>query len=334
MTWLGVVMAVLVVVVLAVCKAYGAGQRPVREVPEPAQRLLPGPGPGAAPVPPIPRIIWSYWHGGAVPGLVQRCVDNWCRLNPGWKVHLLGAADLAAHVPPTLSRLGVPKQSDWIRLALLARHGGVWLDASIFLTRPLDWVLEQQQAWQTEFAGYYLDRYASGAPGACPVVDSWFMAAPPGSRFVVDWLALFEREAVVGDTADYLAGLRASGRYEAFAQKIGDPAYHTIHLCAQQILQQAPGDYRLLLLRAEDGPYALHVPSRWKRRRLYVRLLLHPQPSPAPALIKLRGGERRKLEPYLRRGLYRRDSLAGRYLMARGQASAPSSNCSTQFTNS
>lgn len=265
----------------------------------------------------IPRIIWSYWHDDAMPPVVARCVTNWKRFNPDYQVHMVSASTLGQYldeVPEGLHRLAAPKQSDWIRLALLAHHGGIWLDASIFLTQSLDWVNALQRRKNAHFVGYYLDRYADGSP--FPVIDSWFLAAPAGSPFIGDWLKLFQREAVEGDTEQYLDTLRGSGKLTLYAQRIGSPSYHTVHVCAQQLLREQTQPYALVLLRAEDGPYALHVPSRWKRKRLYVRLLWHPSPSCAPALIKLRGGERRKLAPYLRWGLYRRHSLVGKYLMA------------------
>jgi len=272
-------------------------------------------GPAAPAGAAVPRIVWSYWHDDHPPEVVRRCVANWQALNPGYAIHLLNArtvADFLPDVPAGLSRLGVPKQSDWIRLALLARHGGIWLDSSIILTEPLDWMLHKQQASGAQYLGFYLDRYAAGTDR--PLVDSWCMAAPPASAFVQDWLALFRAEVVDGDTEAYLQKLRDEGRFDEVVQKLGSPTYHTVHVCAQDLLQRRPGGWRLLLLRAEDSAYAFQARSRWKRRRLYLHLLLNPVPVPNTPLIKLRGGERRKLESYLRHKIFRTRSIVGRYL--------------------
>jgi mannosyltransferase OCH1-like enzyme len=37
--------------------------------------------------------------------------------------------------------LTLAKRSDWVRLELLNRYGGIWLDASTILTESLAWVL-------------------------------------------------------------------------------------------------------------------------------------------------------------------------------------------------
>ncbi|WP_158291747.1 glycosyltransferase family 32 protein [Lampropedia puyangensis] len=269
----------------------------------------------------IPRTIWTYWHEPTPPYIVQRCIAGWKRLNPGVDVHVLHPGNLAEflpYVPDTLARLNIAKQTDWIRLALLHRYGGMWLDASIILTQPLDWVDRAQKAEQAEFVGFYLQGYTTRA--AFPVIESWFLAAAPGSRFITQWLERFEAAAVTGDTADYLEQLRAQGRYEALTQKIGDPSYHTIHVVAQEVLQSQPREHtpmRLCLLRAEDSAYWLHVQSGWKRRPLFARLLW-AQGSAAvwPPLVKLRGGERSKLNAWLVKRHYRQGSLVERHLAA------------------
>lgn len=264
----------------------------------------------------IPPVIWTYWHSPGLPLVVQRCVDNWRRHNPGYAIHVLHQGNLHEYlddIPLRLAAVGIPKQTDWIRLALLHRHGGFWLDASTILTQSLDWAVQRQAASRAQLLGFYLEGFTTQP--AYPVVESWFLAAPAGSAFVADWLALFREQAIDGETQDYLQGLRQRGVFQAYTQRIGDPAYHTIHVTAQHLMQSHPlHDYRLELLRAEDGPYLYHQQSGWKRRSLYWRLLWNGQRDDCPPLIKLRGGERRKLEPYLRHGWYRQGSLVGRQL--------------------
>ena len=37
--------------------------------------------------------------------------------------------------------------ADWLRLALLWKHGGVWLDATLLLTAPLDFLVNDTDPW-------------------------------------------------------------------------------------------------------------------------------------------------------------------------------------------
>lgn len=272
----------------------------------------------------IPKLIWTYWHSKEQPVVVQRCLENWQQLNPDYQINMLHADNLQeflSEVPVGLTRLNVAKQTDWIRLALLQKYGGIWLDASIILTQSLDWVEQIRRQKQAEFVGYYLTLYTTNPE--VPVLDSWFLAAPAQSHFIADWLELFSREAIIGETADYIASLTQSQRLVGLRQAIADPHYHTVHIAAQDVLARAARPYRLVLLQAEDSAYALHLAAQWRRKRLYMRLLWTTQDQ-CPPLVKLRGGERKKLEPYLKHGWCRSRSLAGQLLSGKRKAGAQS----------
>ena len=262
----------------------------------------------------IPRILWSYWQGGTPPLLVQRCFDHWRRLHPHFEIRILderGVLQYLPAIPAVLDGASAAKRADWIRLELLRRHGGIWLDASTILTQPLDWVLEEQARTGADFVGYYLQQYTS-APER-PVVENWFMAAPPGSAFIEDLQREFTQEVIARTGEQYIAHLQAQGLYAQALQRIDMPVYLTMHLALQVILLHS-GAYRLCLARAEDGPFYYHVQGRWRRAALKLRLLFMRARGPLPPLIKLRSPDRRRLDDYLAQGLYLPDSVAGQWL--------------------
>ena len=262
----------------------------------------------------IPRILWSYWQGGTPPLLVQRCFDHWRRLHPHFEIRILderGVLRYLPAIPAALDGASAAKRADWIRLELLRRHGGIWLDASTILTQPLDWVLQEQARTGADFVGYYLQQYTS-VPQR-PVVENWFMAAPPGSPFIEDLQREFTQEVIARTGEQYIAHLQAQGLYTQALQRIDMPAYLTMHLALQVILLRG-GSYRLGLSPAESGPYFLHVLGRWRRAALKLRLLFMRAPGPLPPLIKLRSPDRRRLDDYLAQGMYLPDSVAGQWL--------------------
>ena len=303
------------VCVLAVIAGILWLRRPVESSPPHPARIL-FESVGAAPTAArIPRRLWSYWHDDHVPLVVRRCLENWRRQCPDWEVKLVLGSTLHRHVdlarlPAGFEDMTPARRSDWLRLYLLARHGGVWVDASTILTESPEWMRAAQAETGAEYVGYYLDGF--GTPGRPPVLESWCMAAPPGMPFVLAWHAELCRALEAGDEA-YLATLRRQGRYERLVQRISRPAYLIVHICAQAVLDQGR-PRRLLLWRAEDTAYFLQQVSHWRRLRLYRRLLAHPAPARPPRLMKLRGGERNKLEGYVAHHLYRSDSIVGRYL--------------------
>ncbi|MDF1486079.1 capsular polysaccharide synthesis protein [Ramlibacter sp. H39-3-26] len=264
----------------------------------------------------IPSIIWGYWSGSAVPLVVQRCFDNWRALNPGFSVRILDAASVRAYIPSIPSALdGVSeaKRADWVRLELLRRHGGIWLDASTILTAPLDWVLARQAEAQCDFVGYYLERYTSDA--AYPVVENWFMAAPPESPFIADLQREFSTQVVARGNEGYIAHLQALGVYAQVRQRIDIPHYLSMHLALQFVLRAGSG-CRLCLGKAEDGPYYYHALGNWNRAALKIRLLFSRAADAPPPVVKLRKPDRRRLDDYIERGLYLPGSLVGQYLLS------------------
>jgi len=276
---------------------------------------------GSAPArsgPGIPKVIWSYWNSEALPPLIQACADNWRQQAPDHELRFLTPATLRAWLPEgtDLSLMqGLPpfRQADWLRLQLLQAHGGLWIDASTLLTTGLDWVQAQQAASGAEFVGFYIDRLSNRPE--LPLVENWFMAAVPGSRFIANLNAEFVRALTMGE-ASYLQALREAGRFDRVIQAI-DPSLHEyliMHVAASSLLDADAGRYRLALQRAEDSAFALQQAVGWRKRHLYAKLALCPCPARVPALLKLRGNDRRVLEQQLQKRPARRGSLLDRYL--------------------
>lgn len=139
-------------------------------------RALPSPG-GSG----IPRNIFMLWQQGwdAAPRMVQACADSWRRHNPGWTLHLLDAETLPAMAPSwdafRLPANGRPAQSNIARLALLKAHGGVWADATLFCTKPLDDWLPATEL------------FSFSRPRPYRYLDIWFLAATAGSPALAAW---------------------------------------------------------------------------------------------------------------------------------------------------
>jgi hypothetical protein len=136
----------------------------------------------------IPRTIWFTWFQGLehAPELVRRCHESWRAQNPGWRLVTLDETSLAEFASLDYGRGALAGQSpnhrsNVLRLELLARHGGVWADATCLCARPLDdWLAPCLPS------GFFAFRRPRGER----LLSSWFLAAEPGNHLVG---ALFER---------------------------------------------------------------------------------------------------------------------------------------------
>ena len=92
--------------------------------------------------------IWMFWWSGEkdAPEVVRACIENTRRMAGDHPVYVLSAQnymDFVSLKPIVVQRLqegniSVTHFSDILRMNLLAEYGGLWLDATIFCTRPID----------------------------------------------------------------------------------------------------------------------------------------------------------------------------------------------------
>ena len=252
----------------------------------------------------LPRIIWTYWQTAPAPEFIQPCIANWRQFAPDHEVRLLDRSSVESwlpHLRADFDSLPAYRQADWLRVQLLARHGGIWMDASMLLSRDLGWLHDTQRRRGADYVGFYIDRYSTRP--SLPIIENWMMASVPGGRFVSALAAAFDLALDEGAEA-LLQRLRSEGRHAQVVQALTEDfqRYLLMHVAASELLDRSPQLARLVLLRAEDGPFAWHAGVGWRKRHLFARLALAPCPRMLPAVLKLRGGDRTVVERNWRRG--------------------------------
>ena len=159
--------------------------------------------------PTFPRVMYTYWHDpDAVPDTVRECMASWARHNPGFRVVLLHPGNAAKYAPdlerlmkhPRFSDM-LQRTSDLVRVCVLARHGGYWVDASVFMRAPLDAWIVRGAPTDVEFAGFTLKN----------VLENWFFACIPNSPFVRAWRDEFLSLQYFESADAYVDAVRADG---------------------------------------------------------------------------------------------------------------------------
>lgn len=150
---------------------------------------------------PFPR-LWVYWAQGKdrMPPVVASCLKRLHAMNRDLEIVFLDDRNISDHVqmPAHLYEKTFGNKthfSDVLRVSLLARHGGVWLDGTCFCASPISAMLSR--VLQSGFFAYYRNR-----PDPY-LLSSWFMAAQPGHlipTLLRDALYFYwERESVLKD---------------------------------------------------------------------------------------------------------------------------------------
>lgn len=192
----------------------------------------------------IPRVIWSFWHDGDLPPVVRLCVDSWRVHNAGYAIRVLtletcgawmqGIDARDARFEATRSLHPHQHVSDLVRAVVLAAHGGVWLDASVLCTRPLEWMQEAVNARpERDFVGFYADAMTSDY--RFPVLENWIFACTAACPFMAAWRDAVIELNVVG-AKRFLAGCERSALDFQRIPKASQ-AYLSMHVAALRVMQ-------------------------------------------------------------------------------------------------
>ena len=283
------------IVAAAIVAVYASGRRAQESFARPSHAdARPSHHADARPSHAFPRVMYTYWHDpAAVPDTVRECMASWARHNPGFRVVLLHPGN-AAQYAPDLERLmkhprfsDMPQRtSDLVRVCVLARHGGYWVDASVFMRAPLDAWIVRGAPTDVEFAGFTLKN----------VLENWFFACIPNSPFVRAWRDEFLSLQYFESADAYVDAVRADGVDLA---KLYSPTYLAQHAAALRVLKRYDSA-RMFVFNAEDAALKSVVDVGWHVENSLRRECDSRRRSP---LVKFVGPQRHELErdPDLRR---------------------------------
>uniref|UniRef100_A0A6C0DCK2 Uncharacterized protein n=1 Tax=viral metagenome TaxID=1070528 RepID=A0A6C0DCK2_9ZZZZ len=134
-----------------------------------------------------------------------------------------------------------------------------------------------------------------------PVIESWFFACVPQSKFVCDWRDEFSKITNFNSINDYLNDLKSQS---VNFQNIAMPNYLTIHISAQKVLQ-SDKKYKLSLIKAEDDAFKYLTQNGWDSKKAVKNLVDCTNESIKTTsscsflqgkIIKLRGDERKEID--------------------------------------
>ena len=137
---------------------------------------------------PVPKIIWSCWWQGEenLPPVVKRCFESVHKYCPDYEFRLITENNLHQYIdfPDYIwkkYRKGIISRtllSDLLRIGLLSRYGGIWLDATVYLTAPLP-----PKITETSFFAFHCREIYQ--------FQSWFLKSAPNDIILSNLQKLF-----------------------------------------------------------------------------------------------------------------------------------------------
>lgn len=138
------------------------------------------------------KIIYILWLQGFnnAPSIVKQCVQSWKYYNPDWQILLLDKSNLIHYIRinryvPNIYKTSIRKShiSDIIRLILLKKYGGLWVDSTTFCNRPLN-------DWLPNYIKEGFFAFEKPTPKIDPnrLLSSWFLYSEKNNTLIRKWL--------------------------------------------------------------------------------------------------------------------------------------------------
>ena len=139
----------------------------------------------------IPRTIHQIWIGpDPLPEEQRPWIESWKRHHPEWQHWLWTEESLPEDPirPEVLERLRAPVEwADILRLEILNRHGGVYVDTDLECLRPLDDILADQQFVAACLKpGRVTNTFIAAAPGH-PLLERALRELRPSEEYLTMW---------------------------------------------------------------------------------------------------------------------------------------------------
>jgi len=246
----------------------------------------------------VPKIAWTYWDDmDTIPDSVTKILNKRKEVLIGWNSIVLNKNNINEYIDPhefpnNYDYLMPAHKSDWIRLCLLKKYGGLWLDAGIIINSidALNQMYDESIKLDSELSVFYLE---SNMINNDPMtyIENWYILAPANSRIINAWYNEFT-SAIKMDFINYKNELINLGI--KIDQVIGGEGntYLTMHAALQKIIQlNLINNPRIILYKAEDSMFKIQHMCNWNKSCVIDKLINDGETKNIP-YIKLRGMDR------------------------------------------
>lgn len=213
----------------------------------------------------IPKVIHYCWFGGGPkPEMMKRCIDSWKKYCPDYEIVEWNERnyDLSAnlYIQQSYAAKRWAFVTDYVRLDIIYRHGGIYLDTDVEVIRSLDPLLEHRA-----FAGL---ENVSGKE--LSVNTGLGFGAEAGNEIIKDWRDMYDELSFLNldGSADLLT---TPARTTAYLNKLGFCQENRIQLINDMVIYPteyfSPKQYGTGDILATENTYSIHhYADSWKTK--------------------------------------------------------------------
>lgn len=251
----------------------------------------------------LPKLVWTHWDTNRPPKIIRDILENREKAMKGWELIFITDDTMYEYVdkkdiPQGYYNLSAPHRADWIRLYVLHKYGGVWMDAGIIVNdvKAMDLIYEETKISKSEYTGFYPND-GINSKGYPSYIDNWFIMSPIRSGIIHEWLKEYERAIKLG-FVEYKRSLKGSGtEFSEYDLNKPNDVYLTAQACLQYVLQKREKRPNIILKHARNTMMKIHADCSLKyngvshTRCIQDTILYDPNSKNIP-FIKLRKDDR------------------------------------------
>ena len=139
------------------------------------------------------RNIFCYWDTEELPPIINECIKKIKNeMDSKWNIILLNKNTVYKLIsknnfPKNYEKLQVQHKTDWIRLYLLKKHGGLWMDISIVLNDPqeIEDIYNILMTTNKNICCYEMNFHRIKVNNKeYPGIENWFIMAKPNIEII------------------------------------------------------------------------------------------------------------------------------------------------------
>ncbi|AYV75155.1 MAG: hypothetical protein Terrestrivirus1_29 [Terrestrivirus sp.] len=244
----------------------------------------------------LPKIIYGYWDNLDNNPLIKTHIDTWKRNIPkDWKIVILNKENVQSYVGDNFMKkygnLDPIRFSDFLRVYLLLKNGGTWIDASTIIINGnfLDQYYKEMINNKFDICLYELKTKTVDCK--TPYLENWFIMAPKNSKLLKDLYNEFDKSFTTGFEEYKKNILIPSG--VVLTNTLGYDQHDT-YLMQHAIinyLMHVGNKYSINTKDASESMFKIHTDKKWDRKPIIDFILSNNDWSGYYA-IKLTKGER------------------------------------------
>ncbi|MBQ3532848.1 MAG: glycosyl transferase [Oscillospiraceae bacterium] len=214
----------------------------------------------------IPKTIHYCWFGGApLPEKERRCIESWRKNCPDYEIKKWDESNYDLNQNEYIRQAYKAKRwafvTDYVRLDVIYRYGGIYLDTDVEVIRSLDPLLED-----SAFAGM-----ESVDGKQLSIATGLGFGAEPGNEIIKEWRDIYENLSFLGadGTQDLLT---TPARTTACLEKRGFRQQNVIQLIDGMVIYPteyfSPKQYDTHNIHITPNTYSIHHYSEsWKSEK-------------------------------------------------------------------